>query len=178
QRGASPTRAPAIPEGPAPLPSAAAHDHDHDHDHEHEHGHAHPPAGPRPPVSAGAEELAADPEAKKLADAWLFAFAAGDVAKVQAKSSLPFHSGDTVIARTREEMRDVLAAMVGETGGQRPKGTKVYTASGLRKVFGSVPSGVQEGIPRVYALTRFGKDYVILMLERRFGAWRVVGWSR
>ncbi|HET6585292.1 MAG TPA: hypothetical protein VFG69_17660, partial [Nannocystaceae bacterium] len=110
---------------------------------------------------------------------WLHYMAAGEVERTLARSSLPFAAGDTVAARTRDELRDVLATMIEEAkAAGRPKAAKVYTAAGLRKVFGSVPAGVQEGGGKLYALTKVGSDYVILVLEKKFGTWRVVGVTR
>ena len=60
----------------------------------------------------------------------------------------------------------------------KPTAAKVYTASGLRKVFGSVPAGVEEGGARVYALSKVGGEYLVLLLEKKFGRWRVVGIAR
>jgi hypothetical protein len=96
-----------------------------------------------------------------------------------ARSSLPFLAGDNVAARTREELRELLSTMHAEAKGQgKPKAANVYTAAGLRKVFGSVPAGIQEGAGRLFGLTKIGSDYVILVLEKKFGSWRVVGVSR
>ena len=172
--------APAVAEGPAPPPGvggqgSGGHDHDHDHDHG-DGGGAKGPAVELP--SASPEDLAADPHAAKVANAWLAYFAKKKVDKVIARSSLPFHSGDAPVARTREELRDVLQSMAAELGSAKPKAVKVYTAAGLRKVFGSVPAGVQEGQARVYALTKVGSEYVILLLEKSFSSWRVVGLTR
>jgi hypothetical protein len=68
--------------------------------------------------------------------------------------------------------------MVEEAGGKKPKAPKIYTAAGLRKELGSVPAGVREGSGRIFALTNIGGDPIILLVEKRFGAWRVVGFSR
>ncbi|MBV1858166.1 MAG: hypothetical protein KUG77_07115, partial [Nannocystaceae bacterium] len=60
----------------------------------------------------------------------------------------------------------------------KPKKPKLFTAAGLRKVFGSVPAGVSEGQARVYGLTKIGGDFLILILEKKFGAYKVVGITR
>lgn len=169
--------APNVPEGPVPPTTGVMpHAHDHDHDHQHE-GEGEAAIATGTIASPDAAELAADPKAKRVADEWLYYFNKGDVAKLVLRSSLPFYSGDTVIARTRQELGDLLSTLTAEAG-SKSKGSRVYTASQLRKVFGSVPAGVQEGEPRVYVLTKFGDDFVVLLLERKFGAWRVVGTTR
>ncbi len=130
------------------------------------------------PQGGGAVE-ANDPQAKRIANEWLHYFAAADLDRVASRSSLPFSVGETVAARTRDELRDVLATMSAEAkAAGRPKAAKMYTAAGLRKVFGSVPAGVQEGGGRNYALTKVAGEYVILVLEKKFGSWRVVGVTR
>jgi hypothetical protein len=169
---AKPT-APAVAEGPALPPGARTGEHGgHDHAHEGSGG------GQSPLASASPEDLASDPAAKKTANEWLAYFNKGRIDKVAARSSLPFYSGDSPIARTRQELKDVLITMKSEAKGKKPKAAKVFTAAGLRKVFGSVPGGVQEGSSRVYALTKIGGDYVVLLLEKKFGSWRVVGITR
>jgi TonB family protein len=150
-----------------------------------------PPKAPSgPPAGAGAGP-AGIPEApsqddnaenaaaaKRSASAWLFDFHARDVGKLVARSSIPFYVGDQVLARNKEELEGVFRAMVEEAGGKKPKAPKIYTAAGLRKELGSVPAGVREGSGRIFALTNIGGDPIILLVEKRFGAWRVVGFSR
>jgi hypothetical protein len=41
-----------------------------------------------------------------------------------------------------------------------------------------VPAGVEEGEGRLYTVVDIGGDSVILMLEKRFGSWRVIGVTR
>ncbi len=170
-----------VPDAPAPGPASPP---GHAHGHGDDDGHAHGPGGhPEPPQGGGAgggeNAAATDPKVKKTADAWLYYFAEGAIDEVVGRSSLPFYSGDTVAARTRNELSDVLSTMHEEAkSAGRPKGSKVYTAAGLRKVFGSVPAGVAEGSNRIYALTKIGGEYVVLILEKKFGSWRVVGVTR
>jgi TonB family protein len=129
--------------------------------------------------SADADADAEDPEAKKVANEWLHYFAAGEVDRTIARSSLPFNAGDTVAARTRDELRELVRTMHEESkAAGKPKAAKIYTAAGLRKVFGSVPAGVQEGAGKTYGVTKIGPDYMILVLEKKFGSWRVVGITR
>ena len=133
---------------------------------------------PAPPSS---KDQAADPNAAKAANAWLADLVRGNVTKLAARSTLPFYSGSTIVARTKEERADILEAMSSEVkSGGKPKATKakVYTAAGLRQVFGSVPAGVQEGSGHVYALGKVNGDYLVLILQKKFGAWRVVGTTR
>ncbi|MBC8072003.1 MAG: hypothetical protein IAG13_26985, partial [Deltaproteobacteria bacterium] len=129
--------------------------------------------------SGSADADAEDPEAKKVANEWLHYFAAGEIDRTIARSSLPFNAGDTVAARTRDELRELVRTMHDESkAAGKPKAAKIYTAAGLRKVFGSVPAGVQEGAGKTYGVTKIGPDYVILVLEKKFGSWRVVGVTR
>lgn len=168
------------PEGPAAPPRAGGHDHDHDHDHDHEggEGEAQPAPTPRPSLSPDPDTMVNDPAAQKHANAWLSYFHKKAVDRVVAKSSLPFKSGEQVVARTRNELQAMLSSMVEEAEGKKPKKPKLFTAAGLRKVFGSVPAGVSEGSGRVYALTKVGGDFLILVLEKKFGAYKVVGIAR
>ncbi len=157
---------PAGPEGPAP-PSGHAHGPGD--------GHNHGGDG-ESPAEKGAD--APDPDAKSAADGWLKVFAARDAARLAARASLPFMVGDQVVARTREELQGVLQAMLDESGGAAPGASEVFTAAGLRKRYGSVPAGVQEGLGRNYAVSKVKGEPFILILERRFGDWRVVGVAR
>ncbi|MBL8941658.1 MAG: TonB C-terminal domain-containing protein, partial [Myxococcales bacterium] len=163
-----------IAEGPAPPPGA------HGPGDGHNHGEAEPEPAPAEPTAPAGEDVdAEDPEAKKLANEWLHYFSVGELERTIARTSLPLSAGDTVAARTQEELRDVLSTMQAEAAAAgKPKAARVYTAAGLRKVFGSVPAGVQEGAGKLFALTKVGGEYVILMLEKKFGSWRVVGVSR
>jgi hypothetical protein len=192
-------KAPAVAAGPAaPAGGGQAHGEGDGHDHAgHDHGNGGggsgaggsgegggggesgkaetPPSGDAP----GGEASVDDADAKKIANEWLHYMSKGELERTLARSSLPFAAGDTVAARTREELKDVLSTMIEEAkAAGRPKAAKLYTAAGLRKVFGSVPSGVQEGGGKLYALTKVGNDYVILVLEKKFGTWRVVGVTR
>ena len=120
-----------------------------------------------------------DADAKKIANEWLHYMAVGEIERTLARSSLPFSAGDSVAARSREELREILTTMIEEAkAAGRPKAAKMYSAAGLRKVFGSVPAGVQEGGGKLYALTKVGSDYLVLILEKKFGTWRVVGVTR
>jgi hypothetical protein len=177
KRGKGSVPAPHVAEGPAPPPGGGGHE-----GHSHAEGSKHRSEGgamPSPGTTPSADDLASDPDAGKVANAWLHYFSKGQIDKTMSRSSLPFHAGDSPIARTREELRDVLRTMSEESkAAGRPKAAKVLTAAGMRKVYGSVPAGVQEGGGRVYGLTRIGSEYVVLMLEKRFGSWRVVGITR
>jgi len=170
--------------GPAAPPAAGGGEHEghaHGPGEGHNHGEGEGEAEPAAPRGEGstADTDADDPDAKKLANEWLHYFSAGEIERVIARSSLPFAAGDTVAARTKAELRDVLATMQAEAkAAGKPKAAKVYTAAGLRKVFGSVPAGIEEGAGKLFALTKVGPDYVILVLEKKFGSWRVVGVSR
>jgi len=167
------------PEGPAAPPASGGHDHDHDHDSE---GSDEPrePSAPasRPSLTPDASEMVGDPEAQKHANAWLAYFHKKAVDRVVAKSTLPFKSGSQVVARTRNELAELVRTMVDEAEGNKPKKPKIFTAAGLRQVYGSVPAGVSEGSGNVYALTKVGGDYLILVLEKKFGAYKVVGIAR
>ncbi len=125
------------------------------------------------------DALAQDPQARRAAREWIKLLAAGKGDKLAARSSLPFYSGETIVARTRSDLKEILGVMAEEAKGTgKPTPAKVYTASGLRKVFGSVPAGVQEGQARVYGLSKIGGEYLVLILEKKFGRWRVVGIAR
>ena len=86
--------------------------------------------------------------------------------------------GDQVVARTRDELQGVLQAMLDEAGSGAPGASEIFTAAGLRKRYGSVPAGVQEGLGRNYAVSKIKGEPFILILERRFGDWRIVGVAR
>ncbi len=132
-----------------------------------------PPAGPTPSRTADAR----DPEAKKMADAWLHYLDKGEIRRLAARSGLPFTAGGRVVARTRPELEAVLRSLIDENT-QRPKASRVMTAAELRKELGGAPAGVQQGEPRVYAVTRIGDDTLILILEKPLAVWRVVGVTR
>ena len=104
--------------------------------------------------------------------------AARRASKLSSRSSLPFYVGDRIVARTREELTGVLNAMLEEARGGTPSAATVHTAAGLRKLFGSVPSGVMEGLGRNYAVTKIGGEVFIVLLEKHFGTWKVVGVAR
>ena len=91
---------------------------------------------------------------------------------------MPFKSGSTVAAKSKEELEVLLQGFVDEAKGHRPKLEGVFTAAELRKRFGSVPAGVEEGEGRLYALVEIGKDTMIIMLEKSYGSWRAVGITR
>ncbi|HFE47078.1 MAG TPA: hypothetical protein ENJ18_16600 [Nannocystis exedens] len=137
-------------------------------------------AGPAgiPPSPAVSDMEAATDAATRAASGWLFTFATANIPRLVARSSAPFYIGDQVIARNKDELQDVLKAMVEEAQEKRPKYPEIYTAAELRKELGSVPAGVREGSGRIFALTKIAGDPVILMIEKRFGAWRVIGIAR
>ena len=68
--------------------------------------------------------------------------------------------------------------MIDESRGAAVSDATIYSAAGLRRKFGSVPAGVSEGRGRMYATAKIGGQTTILLLEQRFGAWRIVGLSR
>ena len=171
------------PQGPAPPPGNGGGGHE---GHNHGPGEGHESgggggAGGGGAGGGGAAEgeytTTADPAAGKAAETWLRSFAAGDAGKLASRSSLPFYVGEQIVARTREELTGVLSSMIGEASG-KPGPVTVHTAGGLRKLFGSVPSGVMEGLGRNYAVTKLGGETFILLLEKHFGSWKVVGVAR
>ncbi|MBA3545101.1 MAG: TonB C-terminal domain-containing protein [Nannocystis sp.] len=169
------------PEGPAPPPHKHAPGEAHNHPPQGGGGNSPPPSGP--PTGGNGEEggeysSTADPAAAKSAEAWLKSFATGDASKLASRSSLPFYVGDRIVARTREELTGVLTAMIEEARGGSPSAVAVHTAAGLRKLFGSVPSGVMEGLGRNYGVTKIGGEVFIVLLEKHFGTWKVVGVAR
>jgi TonB family protein len=166
------------PEGPSPPKSKTSslrREPKGDHaGHAHGPGQAHAPSGipPTPEPSLN------DPDIKRAANNWLGYLKKGDIDKLKARSSVPFYAGDQIVARTQPELKGVLNALIDEARGATVSGAKLYTAAGLRKKFGSVPSGVSEGRGRIYAVNKIGGQTTILLLERRFASWRVVGLTR
>ena len=158
--------------GPTPPPTPPAGD---GHNHAPGEGHEHEAKGAG--GDGPGDGTVADPAARITADTWLRSFAAGDATKLSSRSSLPFYVGEQIVARTREELTGVLSSMIEEADG-KPGTSTVYTAGGLRKRFGSVPSGVMEGLGRNYAVTKLGGEVFILLLEKHFGSWKVVGVAR
>jgi len=117
-----------------------------------------------------------DPKARAVANNWLSLLRKGDISRLASRSSVPFYAGDQIVARTQAELSAVLQSMSDEAKESKPPApAKVYTAAELRKKFGSLPAGVQEGRPRNYAVTKIGGSHFILILETRFGSWRVIG---
>ena len=145
-------------------------------------GRAASPLFPKQEAPPSPSVQAADPRAQAAADAWLADLVAGKADRLAARSTLPFYSGSTIVARTKKERADVLESIAGEVAASNdePARTKakVHTAAGLRQVFGSVPAGVQEGSGHVYALAKVRGEYLILILQKKFGAWRIVGTTR
>lgn len=121
---------------------------------------------------------ATDVQAKETAQGWARAFGKGQVSSMVHRSSVPFRSGGTVAARNIDELEGLLSALSKEAGKGSAKIQAVYTAAGLRKRFGSVPGGVEEGAGKLYAVAKLGGDTFILMLEKRFTRWKVVGLTR
>jgi TonB family protein len=152
----APTLAPKAPPAPAPAPAPSE------------------PSG-EGPSSADGE---VDPAATGVAKNWARAFAAGEITTMVNRSSVPFHSGTKIAAKSKEDLERLLEAMAEEVAGKSASVDGTYTAAGLRKKFGSVPAGVEEGEGRLYTVVDIGGDSVILMLEKRFGSWRVIGVTR
>lgn len=119
-----------------------------------------------------------DPVATAVAKNWARAFTAGEVTTMVNRSSVPFHSGTKIAAKSKEDLERLLEAMAEEVDGKSASVDGTYTAAGLRKKYGSVPAGVEEGEGRLYTVVDIGGDSVILMLEKRFGSWRVIGVTR
>lgn len=119
-----------------------------------------------------------DPVATAVAKNWARAFTAGEVTTMVNRSSVPFHSGTKIAAKSKEDLERLLEAMAEEVQGKSASVDGTFTAAGLRKKYGSVPAGVEEGEGRLYTVVDIGGDSVILMLEKRFGSWRVIGVTR
>jgi TonB family protein len=124
-------------------------------------------------------ETQIDPIAINVAKNWARAFAKGEITTMVNRSAVPFHAGSKVAAKSKEELQGLLEAMSDEVQGKgAAKVGSTYSAAGLRKKFGSVPDGVEEGEGRLYTVVEIGGDTVILMLEKRFGSWRIIGITR
>ena len=133
------------------------------------------PAGPSPSRD---DAQAVDPNARAAADAWVLGLTRKQVNRMLSRSSYPFSHGGQVIARSKEELEPMFEAMVEEVSGSRQGPVSVYSAAGMRKAFGSLPAGVSEGEGRAYAVANIGGDRLVLILQKKFGAWRVVGTTR
>jgi TonB family protein len=119
-----------------------------------------------------------DPAATAIAKNWVRAFTKGELTTVINRSALPFRYQSRIAAKSKEELEGLLESLSDEVAGQTATVKGTYTAAGLRKKYGSVAAGVEEGEGRVYAVVEIAGDTVILMLEQRFGSWRVVGMTR
>ena len=95
-----------------------------------------------------------------------------------ARSSYPFSYSGRAVASNKEQLQPIFEAMVDELEGTRQGAVKVYTAAALRKEFGSVPAGVSAGEGQAYAVAKIGSDRLVLVLKKKFGAWRVIGMTR
>ena len=113
-----------------------------------------------------------------MAGLWVRSLKSGNVRTLVQRSGLPFVAGTTVAARTRPELEALLESMTVEAQGLKGGRVEVMTAAQLRKRFGSVPAGVQEGAGKLYAVVRVGGDTMVLILAKAFERWRVVGVTR
>ena len=95
-----------------------------------------------------------------------------------ARSGVPFSVGGRVVARSRDQLGGMFEAMAEEAGDERDGPVKVLTASGFRKAFGAVPAGMAAGTGRLFAGVAVGGDTFVLVLDKRFGAWRITGLTR
>lgn len=134
------------------------------------------PAASEGPASAPSTGV--DPVATAIAKNWARAFTKGEVSTMVNRSSIPFRSGSAIAARNKDELRGLLEAMSDEVKGKSARHSGTYTAAGLRKKFGSVPAGVSEGEGRLYAVFEIAGDSVIVMLEKKYNSWRIVGITR
>lgn len=138
------------------------------------------PSQPKPvhPTAPPEPQDKVDPAAKTTATMWIRALRAKDAQRMVAHSGIPFRAGVTVAARNRDELTPVFEAMIDEASGAQPGAPQLYTAAQLRRKYGSVPSGVQEGDGNAYAVVKVGSDTVILIISKGIGRWRVVGVTR
>nr|WP_275943101.1 TonB family protein [Pseudenhygromyxa sp. WMMC2535] len=135
-------------------------------------------AGQAESAETKSDDNEVDPIATAIAKNWVRAFTKGEVTTMANRSSVPFRSGTTVAARNKDELAGLLEALSDEVSGKSAKHSGTYTAAGLRKKFGSVPAGIKEGDKQLYAVFEIAGDSVIIMLEKRYGSWRVVGVTR
>ena len=136
------------------------------------------PQGKPPSEDTNTAEGEVDPIAGKIAQNWARAFSKGEIVTMLNRSALPFNSGERVAARSKDELQGLLEALSEEVAGKPAKVTGTYTAAGLRRKFGSVPAGIEEGEGKLYSVVEVGGDVVILMLQKRYGSWRVTGMTR
>lgn len=119
-----------------------------------------------------------DPAATAIAKNWVRAFTKGELTTMLNRSSVPFRYQTKIAAKSKEELEGLLGGLADEVAGKTPKVVGTYTAAGLRKKYGSVAAGIEEGEGRVYTVVEIAGDTLILMLEKRFGSWRVTGITR
>jgi TonB family protein len=136
-----------------------------------------PPAAPSPEREEGAGD-GIDPAAKETATAFLRALSSGKVPNMVTRSAVPFSTGATVAARSAEELESLLGSLAEEADGATARVEGVFSAAQLRKRFGSVPAGIEEGDGRLYALAKVGGDTIVLVLDKRFSRWKVTGIAR
>jgi len=120
-----------------------------------------------------------DEVARRQAAAWWTAFSRGDVGALASRSSLPFRAGETITAKTSDELVPMLRNLLEETTTRNARGFDVLTGAALRKVMGRLPAGFDDGSGRLFVLVRTAGDAFILRLASvTDGDWRVDGLLR
>jgi TonB family protein len=122
-------------------------------------------------------------EAGSVAGQWLGALSSGDVDRMVALSAVPFKANGKVAAKKKAGLKKAFAGLAAEVkAGRRRRATApplvLKTASGLRRYLGIMPKGVPSSAANLYAVTRIGRDRVILVLTSQGNTYRVTGLQR
>ena len=107
-----------------------------------------------------------DPEVAFASNQWLAGFAQGDIKKLTDVSKLPFRSGGQLVASTKVELESLYKNLIAESKERRPQNSKIVSASGYRKLFGSLPKGSLSDATELYFVIQFEKQILTLVLKQ------------
>jgi TonB family protein len=146
---------------------------------EHEHGEHEEPDRATARSAAKLLVKADDPRAKRVAGAWLEAYAKSDVTGLLAASRAPFQSGESTITKLTELER-LYRSLLDEAPRKRgDRKLEVFSAAGLRGALGALPRGSGDGEGTLFGVAKAGSELFILILKPDgAGEWRVVGLAR
>ena len=115
--------------------------------------------------------------AQTAAERWFAALWRGRLDAVLNQSQLPFKTQTGALLRSRSALRQQLEILTNEGLGDLTK-VEVFSADRFEKRLGTLPKAFRSGRVQRFAVARFGKDTLTLVLERLGKTWKVAGLIR
>ncbi len=119
-----------------------------------------------------------DPNAEKVALAWLTGFENGYVAEMVKVSGTPFSSAGTTVANDPNSIAGVYRNILKETPARKIQDWKVLSPAGYRRLFSTLPAGADAATSLFLVVRVKGERFTLTLKQQSDGTYKIVAFDR